>query len=267
MRGLGLEIYGTEGMGKTSFGIEWKRLGPLTFCSIRESGFEDLMEFRDPDPSIDHYKVTNWSQLLKIVKGAEEKSTLVIDSLSGVQQILFDYVCQTIYKGVWEGKDGFTSFWRGQRVDSPKELENLLIELDNARNRKVNVVLLGHAKLDESVNTIGANTLVRTIDLDKEVLASFKKWAQAIIFMHLDILAETTVESDKDTKAAITVKAKDRDVRLMYVNQSPGHSAKNRDLFKPGTAVIKMGDSPQQAFTNFYNSLPEVYKKAWPLKS
>ena len=263
MRGLGLILYGTEGMGKTSWGLEWSRLGPVTFCSVRETGFLDLTEFSGVPKGVEHFQIKNYEQLIKITKGCEEKTTLVVDALSGVQQELFDHTCLKNYQGDWEK---FSSYWKGQRVDSPKHLETWLVELDNARNRKVNVVLLGHAKLEESVNTIGTNFLCRTIDLDKEVLASLRKWAQAIIFMHLDISISVATEINKE-KVMVSGKAKDQDNRVMYVTQSPGHSAKNRDLFRADKPVIRMGNSSEEAFLNFYNALPEVYRKSWPLRA
>lgn len=264
MRGLGIIGYGTEGVGKTTWLMEWARIAPLTIASIRETGYQDLTEFMEPNPDIEHFQIENWTSLIKAIKGCPERSTFGLDTLSGLQQILFEHVCRTCYAGDWEK---FTSYWKGQRVDSPKVLDELFTALENARNRKVNIVLLGHAKLEESVNTIGANCLVRTIDLDKEVLAMFRKWAQGIMFMALDTVITVATEVDKASKVAIAGKAKDMDNRVMYVQQSPGHSAKHRNLFKPDLPLIRMGGSSKEAFLNFYKQLPEAYRKAWPLKA
>ena len=47
MRGLALIVYGSEGVGKTSFGIEFERIGPVVFATLNETGYDDIMQFRN----------------------------------------------------------------------------------------------------------------------------------------------------------------------------------------------------------------------------
>lgn len=260
MRGLGIAAYGSEGIGKTSWGLEFDQIGKVTLCSVRESGVQDLLEFGRARPLLTHHEIEDWEDLVNVSDSVRE-GTFVLDSLSGLQAVLFDYVCRTMYKGVWAE---FTSYWRGQRVDSPKVLEGYLTGLDNLRNRGVNVILLGHMKNIETPNTIGADYKTHTIDMDDNVRASITKWAQAILFMHIDVNIVVATDQDKKTGVIIEGKAKDVDNRLMYTTKSPGHVAKNRDLFR--TPVIRMGNSPKEAFQNFYKALPEAYRKSWPIK-
>jgi hypothetical protein len=261
LRGLGLDVYGSEGIGKTSWALEFDQIGKVVFCSVRESGVQDLLDYGRPRPDVTHFDIEDWEDLVKVTESVRE-GTFVVDSLSGLQAILFDYVCRTLYKGIWEGKEGFTSFYRGQRVDSPKVLEPYLTTLDNLRNRGVNVVLLGHMKNVETPNTQGADYKTHTIDMDDNVRASVIKWAQAVLFMNIGVNIAIATEVDKTQ--VVVGKAKDVDERFMYTTKSPGHVAKNRDLFT--TPVIRMGNSPKQAFLNFYKALPDAYRKSWPLK-
>lgn len=260
MRGLGILGYGSEGVGKTSWALEFDRIGPVTFNSVRETGYEDIIEFGRPRPDVKHVEIEDWEDLQKSTRDCKEGS-FVVDTTSGVQTVLFDFVCRTSFNGDWAK---FTDYWKGQRVDSVKAIEPWLVALDNLRNRGVNVILLGHMMTDETPNTMGADYKTHTIDVDKGIRAPLLKWAQAIVFMNIDVAITIATEMENRTKTVITGKAKDVDNRLMYVTKAPGHVAKNRDLFKK--PIIQMGANPKEAFTNFYKALPEVYQKQWPLK-
>lgn len=260
MRGLGLVAYGSEGVGKTSWAAQFIRLGPVRFLSVRESGFEDLNDAGIVPDGIDHHYPEDWDELDHLSRSVQQ-GTLVVDSLSGVQPVLFDHVCRTAYKGEWDGKDGFMSYWKGPRVDSPVFLNKYFEGLDMLRNKGVNVVLLGHMATEETPNTMGADYLTHTLDMDKGVRAATLKWAQAVLFLTIDLNITRSVESVKDT--ILVGKAKDTDKRVIWTEKSPGHVAKNRMNLPP---LIMMGSSPEEGFTNFYNKLPETYRRNFPLK-
>ncbi len=266
MRGLAAIIYGTTGIGKTSFAMEFEALGPVTFLSVKESGYEDIAQYRPPIKGIEHHDIESYSEIISVATKVES-GTLVLDSLSGLQQMLFDYVCKTIYNGKWDGVKGekfFTNFYQGQRVDSPKVLEELLIVLDNLIRKGVHVLLLAHSDIDDEPNATGADYKKFVIHLDKGIGKVLEKWAAHIFFMNIDVNVNIAEESDggKTTLG----KAVDIDKRLMYVTQSPGHQAKNRELFPATKPIIQMGDSSKTAFTNFYKALPPLFRTAWPLK-
>jgi len=128
-------------------------------------------------------------------------------------------------------------------------------------NRGVHVIVIGHMATEETPNTLGANYLTHTLDMDKAVKASMIKWAGNILFLNIDINIVTVTEVAKD-KTVLTGKAKDSDKRVIWTETSPGHIAKNRMNLPP---VIKMGSSPDEAFKNFWKVLPDPYKRAWPV--
>ena len=125
-RGLGLVFYGGEGIGKTGVALQLSILGPLTCFSIGESGYEDLEIIEEVPQGCENIKIDSWDGLMSNIKKIKE-GVVVIDSLSGLQKILFDYVCKTVYNNDW---DKFTSYWKGQRVDCPVFLDSLLQLLD-----------------------------------------------------------------------------------------------------------------------------------------
>lgn len=257
MRGLCIVPYGSEGVGKTSFGLQFARLGPLKVISVRESGYEDLADARLVQGNIEHVYANDWDDIETESMTCKAK-TLLVDSTSGMQELLFEHVCNTKHNGDWAK---FTDYWKGQRTDSPPVLAEYLSKLDVLRNKGTNIVIIGHMTTEEEPNTMGANYLCHKIDLDKKVRSVLTKWAQMILFLNIDVNINIAVESDK--KKTITLgKAKDTDSRIIWTEKAPGHDAKNRcNLKNP----IQMGSNPKEAFENFYNALPVSYKTAQPL--
>lgn len=259
--GLKMTLYGGEGIGKTGLALQHAALGTLTCLSTPgETGFEDL-EIIDEVPSgCTNINVESYEDLVNATTKCKT-DVLVIDGLSGLQKLLFDYVCRTVYKGKWDGKDGFSSYWKGQRVDSPVYLDSYLSELDKLRNRGIHVILIGHMVTVTEPNTLGADFLSHVIDMDQGdkggLRSCITKWAQAVIFMNIDVSITRATEVDK-TKQVMEGKAKDDDNRIMYTTKAPGHSAKNRLKLPP---VIPMGSSAKEAFINLWKHMPEKYQE------
>jgi hypothetical protein len=254
-RGLGLVFYGGEGIGKTGLACQFSVLGPLTCLSVGESGYEDLEVIGEIPDGCTNINITSWEQLNKESKIKE--GVLVIDSLSGLQKLLFEYVCRTVYKDDW---DKFTSYWKGQRVDAPVYLDAFLQSLDLLRAKGIHVILIGHMITTNETNTLGADFLSHVIDMDQGdkggVRSCITKWAQAVIFMNIDIAITRSTELAKD-RTVLEGKAKDDDNRLMYTTKAPGHSAKNR-LQLPH--IINMGESAPDAFKNLWTAMPKAYQ-------
>ena len=260
VKGLGLIIYGSEGVGKTATALQMANLGPLTCLSVDESGYEDLELVGEVLDNSANYQISNYESLVKRTKEVEE-GTLVVDSLTGVQRQLFDFVCRTAYQGKWDGKDGFSSYWKGQRVDSPPTLMKWLDELERLRAKGVHVILIGHMVTTTLPNTMGGDFLSHVLEMDDGdkggCRSTVMKWAQAVLFMNIDISITRVTGQDQSTKLVTEGKASESDNRLIYTTKSPGHAAKNRLHLPP---VINMGHSPRESFTNLWKAMPQVYQ-------
>jgi hypothetical protein len=256
VRGLGLVFYGGEGIGKTGTALQAAVLGPLTCFSIGESGYEDLAIVEEVPNGCKNVYIESWEQLMTETKKITE-GVIVIDSLSGIQKILFDYVCRTVYNNDW---DKFTSYWKGQRVDCPVFLDNYLHLLDALRHKGVHIILIGHMVTTTESNTLGADYLSHVIDMDQGdkggLRSSITKWAQAVLFMNIDVAITRATDLAKD-RTVLEGKAKDDDNRLIYTTKAPGHSAKNRLKLPP---IIPMGSSAKEAFCNLWSKMPQPYQ-------
>jgi len=255
-RGFGMVFYGGEGIGKSGTALQFSILGPLTCFSVGESGFEDLDLIGEVPADCINHPIESWEDLMYATKKITE-GVIVIDSLSGIQKILFDYVCRTVYNGDW---DKFTSYWKGQRVDCPVFLDNYLHLLDALRHQGVHIILIGHMVTTAESNTLGADYLSHVIDLDQGDKGGLRscvtRWAQAVLFMNIDVSITRATELAKD-RTVLEGKAKDDDNRLIYTTKAPGHSAKNR-LQLP--EIISMGESATEAFKNLWSAMPKVYQ-------
>lgn len=256
IRGLGLVLYGGEGIGKTGLALQHANLGSLRCFSMGETGYLDLEMIDEVPPNCTNVNINSYVELITSLKNAKE-NVYVLDSLSGLQKMLFTYVCETMYKGDWEK---FTSYWKGQRVDSVAVFSELLNSLDNLRAQGKHIIFIGHMVTTQEPNTLGADYLSHVIALDdgdKGGLRScIRQWAQAILFMNIDIAITRATEVDK-SKQVIEGKAKDDDNRLIYTTKAPGHSAKNRLKLPP---IVPMGASAKEAFTNLWKVMPKVYQ-------
>lgn len=259
MRGIGLVLYGGEGTGKTSWASQWSKIGSTNFFEIDESGIEDLRMVGDIPDEVNNTPIDTFEELLE---GTKESSADVdvYDSLMGIQTDLFDYVCRTKYNGRWDGKDSFTAYWKGQRVDSPPIFNKWLDMLSRQISQGKHVLLLGHMFTVTLPNSIGADYQSHVVSLDDGdkggMRSTLMRWAPNVLFLNIDVDIERSVETERGK--VMSGKAYDTDRRYLYTHKSPGHAAKNRLKLPP---VIPMGDSPEEGFENFMKALPKQVRE------
>jgi len=249
-RGLGLFIYGTEGVGKTTFACQFPQ--PLSCFSLQETGFDDLLEVGLVPKECLGINIKDYADLYSQINKSKDK-TIVIDSTSGFQQFISDHVTATDF----ENKPAlFSAFSQGLRRNVPQHMIPFEALLNAKRAQGTNIVVLGHAEVDVIKNPMGADLVTYLPRVDVALAEIFTKWAQAVLFMNIeappDIVTEATksgtILEGKVTKGAI---------RLMYTQKSLNHSAKNRLGLPP---VIAMGENAQEGFKNFWSLVPQVYK-------
>lgn len=255
MRGMTGVIYGREGMGKTSLGLQFP--GPVHCMSIGETGYQDLEVMGQvPDNSL-NYVITSFQQLVQAVTKVN-KGTIIIDSTKGLQNKIFDYVLATHYQN--STKD-FHAYSSGSRKESPVVLQQFLDICNNKANEGVNIILIGHVGTISLPNTMGADYLCHVINLDDGdkglgMRSTLTAWAGFIFFLNLQVDITRVTEATKGL--AMEGKAREEDNRVIYTTLSTAHQAKNRWGMPP---VIPMGKSPQDAWANLSKHFPEAYRK------
>ena len=251
-RGLGLLIYGTEGVGKTSFALQFPK--PLKCLSINEAGFIDLADVGEIPEGAKNVEITSWPQLRSQLKTDCPEKTIVIDSGSGLQQLLFEHVTEAVYEGDTES---FLSYYKGPRMHCPQQASELTMLFENLRAKEKNVLFLVHDTTEKVQNPRGIDYDTVDLEMDKGIRDVFKKWAQCILFMGLDPNIARITKSDK-TRSPIEGKMQDDDIRIMFTTKSLVHSAKNKLHLPP---VIPLGSSAPEAYKNFVSKLPPNFKE------
>ena len=251
-RGLGLLCIGEEGIGKTTFGLQFEK--PLKCISIRESGFDDLEDVGEVPEECVNINVTTHSGLYKELRSLQDFATVLIDSTSGLQKIVFQHIIDTCYGG---SSDKFNAYYTGPRQDGPIFMGEVCQQLDLIRAKGCNVIVLGHRRIVDIKNPMGADYSSNVLQMDDAVRETMVSWAQAVLYMAIDISITTTTKMNKE-KQVTAGKASDVDNRVMYTQKSPAYQAKNRLQLPP---VIPMGHSAQEAYKNFVSKLPLKIKE------
>lgn len=250
-RGLGLLPYGTEGIGKTSFALQFPK--PLRCLSINEPGYVDLEDVGEVPDGCSNIEIETLPQLKKELSHKTDAATIVVDSLSGLQELIFEELIETKFGG---SADDFFSYYKGPRQHAPIVAGELCQLFENLRNVGKHILLLAHDCTDLVKNPRGLDYTTIELAADIGIRDVFKKWAQCILFMTLDpSVARVTKEQ---RKVAIEGKMEDEDMRVMFTQKSLVHSAKNK-LHLP--ILIPLGGSAQEAYKNFTSKLPPNFKE------
>jgi len=248
-RGLGFILIGDPGCGKTSLALQFPK--PLHCLSVKESGYDDLDMADDIPQGCTNENVADYTQLVSAIQTCAAK-TLVIDAISGFQELFFEYLIKEHYQGK---RKEFYAYYQGPRQHAPQVMIHVTQALDNLRTRGINVILIGHTKVEAERTSMGADVLISTLDVDLGIRNSFLKWSQATLFMtkQYNIDIGTASIGRGDNIRIIEGKAAHTTPRIMYCQQGGGHVAKNR-LNLP--EVINLGKSATESYLALYNNFP-----------
>lgn len=251
-------IYGREGMGKTSIGLQFP--GPVFCQSIYESGYDTLLEV--PSNSTND-NITSFEQLLQNTQNLIKctKGTLLIDACTGLERIVFDYGARVFYNGDM-GK--FMAYYNGPRNEAPQILQQYLDLCSRLVNNGMHVVFLAHEVVEQLPNAMGPNALCHDIQLDGSnkggMRNTLKAWVDSIFFLNQAIQIDTATEKDRQHNV-IVGKAQQQSQRYIYTSTDVVHAAKNRWNMPQ---FIPMGTNAKAAFNNLWSKIPERFRLESP---
>lgn len=245
MKGLGLVCMGPEGIGKTGFSLQFPK--PLKCLSIKEEGYEDLDIIDEVPSGCSNVVVKDWRQLMKELDDTDP-STIVIDSTSGLQQILFEHSIQVDF----DGKEGaFFDFYKGPRQYAPRYIMDLCNMMSNLRSIGTHILILSHTETDMFKNPEGLDYSKVEIAMDKGVREPLVKWTQSILYMAMDTGTNQVTRMEKGVAKEAKMNTGDR--RVIRCDKSMTYTSKNKLKLPP---VISMGTSANEAYANFFEKLP-----------
>lgn len=264
-RGLGVLYYTIAGFGKTTWALRWPK--PLVCFSLQETGFDDYKFLGEIPEGCTGLSPSSYESLWNLLVGIQKEptfKTVVIDTLSGFQQMYFEHLIKQGMKNTRSGTQeeseaNFWAFYRGPRMEAPNSLVPFLSLITALLNQGVHVVLLGHKRNDVEENVAGADYKKAVVDIDEGIRNVFIKWSPNIFFgtLNTSISQATKTSGYGENTMILEGKANAIADRLMYTSTNSQNDAKNK-LHLP--TIIQMGNSPDEAFNNFWKHVPQVYK-------
>jgi hypothetical protein len=213
VRPIRVLIYGTEGVGKSTFGAD----APSPIFLGAEDGTSQLDVARFPTPE-------TWEDVLEAIRvltvDEHEYKTLVVDSLDWVEPILWKYVCRQ-NKNVSSIEEVGGGFGKGYSaaLDDWRVFLSSLEKLMSAK--QMNIVFVAHSWVKPFKNPDGADFDRYEMKLNAKAAGLMREWVDAMLFARY----ETLVDKDERTKR---VRGVDTGARLLFTERRAAYDAKNR---------------------------------------
>ena len=208
MRPQKVVIYGSEGIGKTTFAAAFP--DPLFIDTEGGTAHMDVSR-------IDN--IQSWEELLAVVREVASEpevcKTLVIDTADWAEQLCVKYICEKYKQNSLEG----FGYGRGYTYLS-EEFGRLLSALDTVIASGKHVVITAHAKMRKFEQPDEQGAYDRwEMKLSKQVAPLVKEWCDMLLFLNYKTYVITTESNSKKAQGG---------KRVMYTSHHPCWDAKNR---------------------------------------
>lgn len=208
-----LVVYGTEGIGKTTLGAS---IADAVFIPT-EDGLGQLECARFP---IRQTMPAFEEDLDALATGKHAYGAVVIDTLAGVERMVWDFVCREAGKSniaeIAFGK-GYAQaliYWR-----------RILARVDRLRNeRGMMAVLIGHSRVEKFDDPLSASYDRYSLRLYKTSAELVSEWADAVLFA----TRRTRVSADDDGRVRAAPVGGEGGERILRTVGGPACVAKNR---------------------------------------
>lgn len=206
-------IYGPEGIGKTTIAAQFP--DPLFIDTEGSTNQIDVKRLKAP---------TSFAELLQMIDWVVQTkpcSTLVIDTIDWAERLATEEV---LGENNWQSMEsvGFGKSYQHLY----EKMGRLLDRLSNVVEVDINVVLVGHSKVEkfDDPGEMGSYDrwqlkLRSTGKTDNSTLV--KEWADMVLFVNYKVIAVKTDENGKSYRGQ-------GGKRTMYANHQPSFDAKNR---------------------------------------
>lgn len=206
-------IYGPDGVGKTTFGID----GPKPFVLGKEKGIPDGRKVMSVNPG-------NFSEVLQtikdLIKEKHDYETLVIDSLDWLEPLNWDHVCKADGKSSIEDVGGGYGAGYIRANAAWMQMIELLAALRS--EREMNIVLLAHSEVKIFNDPSQPAPYDRyQIKLNGKAAALWREFVDLVGFANEEVFTKVSKDGKKS-------KAFGDGKRILYTQRRPSFDAKNR---------------------------------------
>jgi hypothetical protein len=224
-----------------------------------ETGLLTLMDSGQVPENIPHFpqparSLRDLSTALQAVLTEEHNHrALVIDSLTCIEEMLCQHVCDTTFKGSWDDFNDFGADKALRQVGAA--WDQVLNQLDRIQERGIGVLTICHSLVTNFKNPLGPD-YERWTALSKYSWARVYKWADIVLFGGFEEVV--TKRNRKQSDAEGKGKAVGGEVRMLFTERRSAFDAKNRAGLPP---VIECGSSAEEAWANFQAALRAAKEK------
>lgn len=242
-----LVLYGPHGIGKTTFAAQ---ADESVFVQARDRSLDVLASsgLIDKRPTID---VTDWNDALNALDWlatpkAHDYRVVVIDGISGLEEMCDEYTLSTDYKG---NRERYLAYGAGHRF-SADHWGDLLNSIEKIKDQGITAILLGHRGLSDVKNAEGANYSKFMPGMHQLKFTPTAQYSDAVLRMDYVIEVRDINDQTKKGKASGTSK------RYLFCDGEVSFEAKNRLGLPP---LIDLGNKGhKEAWSRFVEALSAV---------
>ena len=212
-------LCGVEKIGKSTFAAGAP--SPV-FLPIRgEEGIDDLAVHRFPTCATFDETL---AALRALAEQKHEFETVVIDSASTLEPLIWDAVCRA------EGVDSIEKvgggFGKGY-IEAVSRWRLLMDLLDALRAQGMASILIGHVTVRTFTDPTSENYDAYQLDLNKHAAAALMRWSDCILFANSRALIRKESEGfNKTVRKAVL-----REERCLFTQKRPAHPGGGRGVY------------------------------------
>ena len=211
-------LAGVEKIGKSTFASQFP--API-FIPVRgEEGIDALDVARFP-------VAESFSDVLAAIGSLAEEDhdfqTVVIDSVSTLEPLIWDHVCQEA--GVQSIEKVGGGFCKGY-VEAVKCWRELMAALDYLRDEGMGCVLICHVAVKAFTDPITESYDTYVIDINRHAQSALLRWSDCILFANSKTFTKTEKVGMKEIKKGVM-----RDERVLYTQKRPAHPGGGRGVY------------------------------------
>lgn len=187
-------LIGEEKVGKTTFASQFD--SPIIIPVMGEEGCDHVGVAKTDS-------VKSVAELMDVLgalcEQEHEFKTVVIDSLSALEPLVWQQVCKDCGKTSIEQVGG--GFGKGY-IEALSTWREITTAVDYLRNEKgMASILIGHVRVKSFSDPSGDNYDRYELDLNKQAMALFQRWADCLLFARWKSITKKTGRDGEDRKA------------------------------------------------------------------
>ena len=234
-------LAGVEKIGKSTFAAGAPN--PVFVPVKGEEGIDALDVARTP-------VVETYGELVEVIQALAEQEhkykTLVIDSVSTLEPIIWDHLCSA------EGVSGIEKVGGGYGkgyIEAVGKWREIMAGLDYLRDeRGMGCILIGHVAVKTFTDPLGESYDTYELDIHKKASGALMRWSDCILFAN----SKAIVKKDEKTEKRRAIQKSERS---LFTQRRPGHMGGGRGVY--GHLPYEM-DLSWDAFVSAINKEKEV---------